>query len=224
MYLQITTKCNMTCDHCCYSCNKNGKHGDYNTILDAIAFAREHDDYTICIGGGEPTLHPRFFDILRHTLNDFEYVWMATNGSRTNVMFRLRDIIDGEDYDNDNPIYQENKLCVALSQDYFHTPIDHRIVALWKRRAAAKHTGYEIRDVSDQVKGQGRAKRNGYDGKGCVCSDIIIKPDGKLKACGCTKAPVIGDVWSGITQEYQDILYSDDYRDSNCWTEWRKAQ
>ncbi len=41
MYIQITTKCNMTCEHCCYSCNKNGKHGDYSTMIDSIAFARE---------------------------------------------------------------------------------------------------------------------------------------------------------------------------------------
>ena len=69
MYLQITTKCNMTCSHCCYSCNKNGKHADFNTIIDAIAFARDCDE-SISIGGGEPTLHPDFFRILKHCIEE----------------------------------------------------------------------------------------------------------------------------------------------------------
>ena len=64
MYLQITTKCNMLCPHCCYSCNKNGKHADWMTLVDAVAFARQHTD-SIAIGGGEPTLHPMFFNLLR---------------------------------------------------------------------------------------------------------------------------------------------------------------
>ena len=49
MYLQITTKCNMKCDHCCYSCGKWGKHGEYETIIDAIAFIRNWNDETISI-------------------------------------------------------------------------------------------------------------------------------------------------------------------------------
>ncbi len=239
MYLQITTKCNMTCEHCCYSCTMRGKHGDYNTIIDSIAFAR---DYTNCIslGGGEPTLHPRFFDILRHCLEDFDYVWFATNGSQTDSMFRISNILDDCDYESfececdseqveeygcecDHPvIYQENKLGVALSTDYFHDPIDLRVRDLWSRRANThgRNTGYELRDITQSMSGvigQGRARKNGYTNEGCVCSDIIIKPDGKLRLCGCARSPVIGDVWSGIEEKWQN--YRDDngmYHNTNC--------
>jgi len=240
MYLQITTKCNMTCAHCCFSCGKNGKHADYNTIIDAIAFVRDIDDGAITIGGGEPTLHPRFFDILRHCLEDFDYVWFATNGSQTKTMFRLSDILDGYDYENlDNYytcsteeimndydchpgdiIYQENKLTVALSQDYFHDQIDNKIIELWTKKANQhKHSGYEIRDVSRHVIKEGRAKITGEGFEdGCVCSDIMIKPNGDLKLCGCLKSPIIGNIYNGIEEKYQGIINNDSgYINTNCY-------
>jgi organic radical activating enzyme len=248
VYLQITTKCNFTCAHCCYSCNRNGKHGDYHQIIDNIAFARSYDDNSpslffrsITIGGGEPTLHPRFFDILRYCLNDFEYVWMATNGSQTKTMFRLADIINQEDYpectcktdeerdncychENDtNSIYQEDKLTVALSQDPWHDMIDDRIVRLWTREANRHNrSGFEIRNVSASRNGAiaaGRAKRTGAGwAEGCVCSDIIIKPDGKLRLCGCANAPVIGTTWDGIEEKWEKFMQNEEfYHDTNCY-------
>lgn len=226
MYLQITTKCNMKCAHCCYSCGKNGKHMDYHVAVQAIQFAREYDDM-IAIGGGEPTLHPRFFDILRMCLDSFDYVWMATNGSKPRKMWRLRDIIDGEDYrDDEEGIYQEGKLSVALSQDYFHAPIDERIVKYWTERASKRVSGYEIRNVTQSNSGviaQGRAKRtgSGWNEKDCVCPDLVIQPSGKVKLCGCTGSPVIGDVWYGIEEKWQAVINDDgddtDYQDCKCY-------
>lgn len=243
MYLQITTKCNFTCAHCCYSCTMRGKHGDYNTIIDAISFARGYTE-NVSIGGGEPTLHPRFFDVLNHCLTDFECVWMATNGSQTETMRRLANIIDQEDYpecdcEEDDPeqfgeygclchekldldtIYQEDKLSVALSQDCFHDDkVDKNIIDIWQRRANVhRHSNFEIRDVSNHVIAEGRAKKTqvGYE-EGCVCSDIMIKPDGKIKLCGCLRSPVIGDIWQGIDEKWERVINSNDgYRSSNCY-------
>jgi MoaA/NifB/PqqE/SkfB family radical SAM enzyme len=248
MYLQITTKCNFHCPHCCYSCTMRGKHGDYSTILDAISYAVDFTE-SITIGGGEPTMHPRFFDILEHCLDRFDYVWMATNGSQTGAMRRLANIIDGCDYDSfecdcseedqengycncaDLVICQEDKLTVSLSLDKFHDPIDPKIKRLWEARAGNSspfnHTGFEVRNVAkygdDRISAQGRAKKNGYWSDHCVCADIIIKPDGKLRPCGCIKAPVIGDIWNGIEDKWQEVLDSDAFRDENCWTAWKKA-
>jgi MoaA/NifB/PqqE/SkfB family radical SAM enzyme len=248
MYLQITTKCNMKCSHCCYSCSTRGKHGEYNTIVDAVAFSRDYTD-SISIGGGEPTIHPRFFDILKICLEDFDYVWMATNGSRTDVMWRLANIINQEDYLSfdgickceteeemdycscydlaDYIIYQEDKLGVALSLDPWHDPIDQQIIDYWNRRANIhKNSNFQIRDVSraiDGVSAQGRAKKNqiGHSDH-CPCPDILIKPDGKLKICGCTRAPIIGDVWSGYEEKWEKVLEDDAFRDVNCYRQWRK--
>ena len=177
MYLQITTKCNMTCAHCCYSCKPGrGKHADYHDILDAISFASDMGEI-ITIGGGEPTLHPRFFDILKRCLWAFDYVWLATNGSQTETMYRLDRIMCGEDmpnydepctceeddpqqfedygclcyekYDEDDIItlVRNDQLAVALSQDPWHDPIDSNIVDLWMRQK------YEIRNVASNRDG-----------------------------------------------------------------------
>ena len=248
MYMQITTKCNMTCEHCCYSCTKYGRHGDYNTILAAIMFAREHGEETISIGGGEPTLHPRFFDILKMCLQDFDYVWMATNGSQTEIMHRLSNIIDGEDYpecncteedlelydgcecyyNDDKAIYQEGKLSVALSTDCFHDPINEVIREMWERRGNThKHSHFELRDVTNSHAGvvaQGRAKKTGagWNEDDCVCSDIIIKPTGKLRLCGCDTAPGIGNVWQGVDSEWEKVLYDEKFTDYMCYKAWKK--
>ena len=148
MYMQITTRCNMKCAHCCYSCSPHkGKHMNYNTFLEAVRFIGEHDE-NVSIGGGEPTLHPRFFDILRHCLWVFNYVWMATNGKRTKTMWRLVNILDGYDEDEDDPIISEDKLTVALSTDYFHEAIDYNIREMWKSKCKNKVSGYETRDVT----------------------------------------------------------------------------
>ena len=210
---------------------------DWATAIGAIRFGADRDE-NISIGGGEPTLHPRFFNILERCLDEFDYVWMATNGSKTNSMYRLSNILEGCDYESfectcgledcecDYPvIYQEGKLGVALSQDEFHSPIDQRIVSLWHRKANQhKHSGYEIRDATrggyyDNIAAQGRAKKNGYTGKHCVCPGIVIKPDGKLRLCGCTKSPVIGDIWSGITEYWENVInYDEDgYRNDECF-------
>jgi len=203
---------------------------DFQTALHAIGFATDYGTDTISIGGGEPTLHPRFFDILKECLREFDYVWMATNGSKTKIMYRLASIIENRDYENfecdedDYPdcIFQEDKLSVALSQDCFHDPIDERIVALWRKRSQSRSSYYEIRDVTRNMHGvvaQGRAKRtgSGWNEKECVCADHVIRPDGSIKMCGCTGAPVIGDIWSGIDDKWKPVLWSDEYSDSNCY-------
>ena len=244
MYLQITTKCNMTCDHCCYSCDMQGDHMEWDTFVDSIVFCRDYTE-NISIGGGEPTLHPKFFDFLRVCLEDFDYVWMATNGSQTETMWRLANIIDGEDYpdcdcDEDtldeygclchekidyDSIYQEDKLSVALSHDCFHDEINQKIVNFWSKRANIhRHSHFEIRDVSHNVIAMGRAADTGvgWVKDDCVCADLVIKPNGDIKLCGCDNAPVIGNVASGIEEKWEEVLNDDAFRYTDCYNGWLK--
>ena len=248
MYLQITEKCNMTCEHCCYSCDMQGQHMPWGTLVDAVAFIRDYNDH-ISIGGGEPTLHPDFFKALKICLDDFDYVWLATNGSQTAAMYRLADIIDGCDWpdcdcEEEQPelfeeygclchekmevdvIYQEEKLGVALSQDHFHDPIDQGVVDLWNRRAN-RHgpSHFEIRDVARSRSGiiaEGRAVEtgSGWNTDDCVCADVVIKIDGSLRLCGCTDAPKIGDIWNGIDEYWEGILNDEIFREADCWKRW----
>lgn len=224
MYLQITTKCNMKCAHCCYSCNKNGKHMPRNVWQDAIRFAEKWDSEVISIGGGEPTLHPDFFEILQRCMWGFSYVWMATNGSRTKTMRRLVNILNGEDYYNgeENAIIPEkDQFSVELSTDYYHDPISDEIRDYWERMTKAKRPGFGLRDVT-QGHGpveQGRAKRTSSAMRdGCCCPELTIRPDGKIKVCGCTNSPIIGDIWNGIEREkFEAIEEDEDYQNTRCY-------
>jgi len=224
MYLQITTKCNMKCGHCCYSCNRNGKHGDYHFMLKALDFISDYADI-LAIGGGEPTLHPRFFDILRYALARFDSVWMATNGSRLKSMQRLYNIITQDDW-CDTSIFQEDRLTVALSQDPFHSPIDSWVKNTWQRNRSSP--GFEIRDVTQSRSGiiaQGRAKRtgSGWNTDDCVCADHIIKPDGQIRLCGCIDAPVIGTIWDGIQEEWTALIDAENFHDHGCYKQLKKV-
>lgn len=224
MYLQITTRCNMTCAHCGFSCRKGaGKHMEWGTFIDAARFIEGYTEF-LFIGGGEPTMHPRFFDMLHFAFNAtyFTDVGMVTNGSFTNKMFRLADIINMED----DELWQEGKLYVDLSTDPWHDPIDERVMDLWKRMTIDKVFGFGTRDSStarDGLINAGRAKRNqmAWDNSRCVCDDIIIKPDGTIKPCGCARAPVIGNIWDGIDEHWQTVTDSDAFRDYQCYTMWR---
>ena len=201
MYLQITTKCNMSCAHCCFSCGKNGMHSTRQVAIDMLRYAEEQGEANLTIGGGEPTLHPDFFDILRNALWMFDSVWMATNGSRTKTMYRLSDIMEDNDYAAVNPIMADGKLYVALSQDPHHNPIDPNIVNLWKQYR------YEIRNTSNHIMGVGRAKKNQLaPPEDCACEDIILKPDGSIRLCGCLKSPIIGTIYDGIYTDWQKAI------------------
>ena len=229
MYLQITTKCNMRCIHCAFSCSPNkGEYMQWSTFIDAISFAKETEEI-ISIGGGEPTIHPRFFDILRHALWTFDYVWFATNGKKTNTMKRLIRIVEEYDCNEEyNPIIlaHENHLCVALSQDYYHEDINPMIANYWKKRSRDRRSGYEIRDVTTSFTGitaQGRAKRNNLtDTNHCICPGIFINPQGGVKMCGCENSPIIGTIWSGIEDKWQEFMNTQEYNNTQCFNEARK--
>jgi hypothetical protein len=65
---------------------------------------------------------------------------------------------------------------------------------------------------------EGRAKKtgSGWNEDDCVCADLFVRPDGKIKLCGCQKAPVIGDTRSGIDDKWAEIMQTDDFNDTQC--------
>ena len=207
MYIQITTRCNMTCAHCCMNAvyapkARRGLDMSMKTFASAIRLAEERGD-TISIGGGEPTVHPKFWQMLGITLGSAaEFVWLATNGKMTETALALAGLAKGSE-----------RFGVALSQDRWHDPIDPRVVSAFKRN------GLEIRTVTN-IANVGRAKANGIatDDK-CPCPGLMVRPNGDIFPCGCEDAPCIGNVnLGGIREEFMAALDDDDYRDSECWT------
>ncbi len=84
--VDLTNRCNMTCPICFAEANSSGYvyEPDYETIVKMLEMLRSQKP-TKCpavqFSGGEPTIHPRFFDILKkaHELG-FAQVQVASNG------------------------------------------------------------------------------------------------------------------------------------------------
>ena len=181
MYIQITTKCNMSCEHCGMNCTNEGENMSKETLLKALDMGHGQ----LAIGGGEPTIHPQFNDFLITILSHeyTEYTWMITNGSKTNLSIALAKM------SNEN-------FCVALSQDCFHDEIDERVVNTFN------DLNLEIRDNTENLINAGRC--DWVDNDGCICPNMIIKPNGDIYGCGCDNAPMIGNVDNGIFEQYEE--------------------
>lgn len=219
-YLQITTVCNMSCAHCCMSCGKNykGQHMDEYTFQKSLDFLKEYSEY-ITLGGGEPTLHPKFQDFL---IRSIAYTQMynidlapliITNGSKTDISLWMLYNMNGHERDfwdiaqNYGIIYQEgNYFDVELSQDRHHDKsiVDDRVID------AFTHFN-QIRNVDGNEIKTGHWRGNYGRENVCTCPTWQIKPDGKIFLCGCDNSPCIGDIFRGLDWEIQETDFD------GCW-------
>ncbi len=85
LMIEITQQCNLTCPTC-YAASSPNNHDflsfdDYAALLDKLLIANHGDADVLQISGGEPTLHPRLFDMidLAHS-KGFKQVYLNTNG------------------------------------------------------------------------------------------------------------------------------------------------
>jgi organic radical activating enzyme len=82
--LKITNYCNKNCEYCYQNSNTSGQHADFEDIKKIIDILADHEVFEIAIGGGEPTLHPNFIDIIEYcyysgitpnfTTNNYEFI------------------------------------------------------------------------------------------------------------------------------------------------------
>ena len=123
LYVQITRRCNMTCNHCAFSCGAQGPDMSAETFRRVLDLA-EREQQPITIGGGEPTLHPRFMDFLWWTIRrqapltyemGMPAVGLVTNGSQTDIALELA------------ALARVGVISASVSKDEFHDPIDPRV-------------------------------------------------------------------------------------------------
>ena len=169
----------MSCEHCCYACTANGKDMSIKIFKKAL----EIDDMP-SIGGGEPTIHPKFWEFMGLAIGKCEYVWLATNGKKTQIALTLAKMA------------KRGIIGCALSQDNYHDPIDPVVVRAFENKARMGDTDQrEIRNMNGKELNAGRCD---FGKDGCVCSDLICKPNGDVFACGCEGAPKFGNVNTGF--------------------------
>jgi len=221
MYVWVTERCNMTCDHCCNNATAKGKHMSIKTFRNFVKHFG--DDEHVSLGGGEPTLHPHFWEIIGLSLGHFEYTWLATNGSKTDIALALARMA------------QKGVLGCALSQDQEHDQdlVDSRVVHAFTRDhrrsssvydTTSSNDGREVRNVFENDREQplvaaGRAIDNfdeSFLRKECPCEELQLMINGDVHWCGCPDAPVIGNVNEG--SELHEV-----WRNSDCYECWKSA-
>ena len=103
MYIQITDRCNMKCDHCCMDSHSRRKGFMAANVFEmALEVAKEYG-MMVTIGGGEPTLHPKIFEYLRAAM--MAYAWgeleitpfMVTNGKNYNKAKKVFELTQPDD-------------------------------------------------------------------------------------------------------------------------------
>ena len=174
VYLQITTRCNMTCAHCGFSCCQNGDDMTRDTFYAALAKFSTCE--RIIIGGGEPTMHQNFFEFISacNRMGFFEdNLQCTTNGKITHSAERLARLA------------KQGLILAILSQDKYHDPIEGHVVNMYDKETnpCIFSVGYELADV-------GRAKKTSLAGRchPCVESAPLVDPHGIVWTCGCKRS------------------------------------
>ncbi|OQY11242.1 MAG: hypothetical protein B6I30_07195 [Desulfobacteraceae bacterium 4572_187] len=98
--LDLTTACNFRCPHCVDSKIINaGKILDTEDIKQSIDTLKSHGLMSvILIGGGEPTLHRDFEEIVRHLKKRDLQIGIVTNGSRLHHIKKIAQILEEKDW------------------------------------------------------------------------------------------------------------------------------
>ena len=81
-------RCNYDCFYCWPGVHNNKEsHLNYNIIIQVIDYMIDNwsngQEIRWNFGGGEPTMHPRFLDILKHLKKRKQWTLVTTNGSRS---------------------------------------------------------------------------------------------------------------------------------------------
>jgi len=98
--LDLTTACNYACDHCIdwdiLNSGMSYDHGQLRASLESMTAGGLRS--VILIGGGEPTVHPRFCSFVRFLKSLQLQVAIVTNGSRNERILEIADCLDENDW------------------------------------------------------------------------------------------------------------------------------
>jgi hypothetical protein len=98
--LDLTTACNYACDHCIDFEILNGKlKHQFEVLLESLGRMIERGlRSVILIGGGEPTLHPKFREVVSFLKKRGVQVALVSNGSRGKVVHESAELFTAGDW------------------------------------------------------------------------------------------------------------------------------
>lgn len=203
----------MTCSHCGMACTANGENMSLKTFKKAMEHVDADDQ--LSIGGGEPTVHPLFWDFLGLAITKSDNVWMATNGKITSIALRLA------------AMAQNGVIACELSQDPWHEKIDSRVVRAFTKNRVFDPIGKQendkrgIRSISER--NLIKSGRCDHGKIACMCQgSAFVKPDGKVYQCGCLDSPCVGDVFKGFAP-LENNDYEEQWQCHKDWMKWKKV-
>ena len=80
LFFEITNRCNLRCRHCGSNCSSDGQSLTIGNIEATLCTIRQ-DKPMVCLTGGEPMLHPDFFEIAE-CVHSMGFFWgMTTNAT-----------------------------------------------------------------------------------------------------------------------------------------------
>lgn len=184
MHIMTTMKCNMRCAHCCYACEEDGPEMSFLTFKATVDLSVKMKE-RVALAGGEPTIHPRFWDMMEYSLSRSDDVFVQTNGKKTDTALAL------------SKMAAVGLITSGISQDKWHEPIDPLVVRAFTKDRHTSGDKRFIRDISwDSRRGPQKAGRCDWGVEKCpMIGAPYVDTEGFIHECGCDDAPVMGFVF-----------------------------
>lgn len=98
--LDLTTSCNYACDHCVDIFHLNTNHRYvHDQLMTSLGHLISHGlRSVILIGGGEPTVYPKFVEVVEFLKASGVQVAIVSNGSRNESIIPIADKLHGRDW------------------------------------------------------------------------------------------------------------------------------
>ena len=126
--LDLTTSCNYACSHCIdMDILNTGIKFEYEKLISGLEnLIKKGLKSVIIIGGGEPTVSPYFFDVVKHCKKNNLEVGVVSNGSRPDTIRKILPFLDSKDWIRYSLDSASNKLF-----DDMHLPKKKTVTLNW---------------------------------------------------------------------------------------------
>jgi MoaA/NifB/PqqE/SkfB family radical SAM enzyme len=165
--------------------------------LEVFRAALDSASEYVTLGGGEPTMHPLFEQMLLEaiahpTVSEEVGVLIITNGKIKNRAMMLARLADKE------VVHAE------LSTDEFHEPIDEEVWLAFegKHRDVTRSQRARPIYVGRYLETEGIDPEDVPEDEDCACEGYIIEPNGDVLQCSCPTSRKLGNILTGVADHF----------------------